>query len=278
MGMKIAPPTLGETRPGSELTERARRALLLRDSVEGLAFARDTLEDVEGERLDISQCRFTRCRIAPGRIKWLSFTDCVFENCDFSGALLRSASLWRVELRDCTAAGADFSESSLQSVLFQDAMLRYANFSRAKFHPARFESCCLDGAAFLRGQAQGAGPLRAAAWRRRSWAGMLLKGIDLRSTDIRGIRLTGGELKGRDRFARAGHGTRAAAGRGNPGIGEEGKAVPVGNGISGKRENARGKAPYSGASISSARPPARYCAGVSPVSALKDLMKCERFT
>ena len=148
MGIKIAPPTLGETRPGSELTERARRALLLRDSVEGLAFARDALEDVEGERLDISQCRFTRCRIAPGRIKWLSFTDCVFENCDFSGALLRSASLWRVELRDCTAAGADFSESSLQSVLFQDAMLRYANFSRAKFHPARFESCCLDGAAF----------------------------------------------------------------------------------------------------------------------------------
>ena len=91
MGMKIAPPTLGETRPGSELTERARRALLLRDSVEGLAFARDALEDVEGERLDISQCRFTRCRIAPGRIKWLSFTDCGFENCDFSGALLRSA-------------------------------------------------------------------------------------------------------------------------------------------------------------------------------------------
>ena len=86
MGIKIAPPTLGETRPGSELTERARRALLLRDSVEGLAFARDALEDVEGERLDISQCRFTRCSIAPGRIKWLSFTDCVFENCDFSGA------------------------------------------------------------------------------------------------------------------------------------------------------------------------------------------------
>ena len=103
MGMKIAPPTLGETRPGSELTERARRALLLHDSVEGLAFARDAQEDVEGERLDISQCRFTRCRIAPGRIKWLSFTDCVFENCDFSGALLRGASLWRVELRDCTA-------------------------------------------------------------------------------------------------------------------------------------------------------------------------------
>ena len=74
MGMKIAPPTLGETRPGSELTERARRALLLRDSVEGLAFARDTLEDVEGERLDISQCRFTRCRIAPGRIKWRMIT------------------------------------------------------------------------------------------------------------------------------------------------------------------------------------------------------------
>lgn len=129
MGMKIAPPTLGETRPGSELTERARRALLLRDSVEGLAFARDALEDVEGERLDISQCRFTRCRIAPGRIKWLSFTDCVFENCDFSGALLRSASLWRVGAAAIARRRARiFPESSLQSVLFQDAMLRYANF------------------------------------------------------------------------------------------------------------------------------------------------------
>lgn len=47
--MKIAPPALGELRPATELTERARRALLLRDSVEGLSFERDALEGVEGE-------------------------------------------------------------------------------------------------------------------------------------------------------------------------------------------------------------------------------------
>ena len=193
--MKIIPLDLAEITPATELAERARRAMLLHDDVEGRAFAHEALEDIEGERLDFSRCRFTRCRIAPGAIRWLSFSDCVFENCDLSSAVMRKASFLRAEFRDCRMVGVDFSEASLQSVLFSACQMKYANFSRAKLNPARFENCTMDNAAFYecknKAVAFSGGSLVEA-----ELGGMPLKDIDLRSTDIRGIRVVGGELKG----------------------------------------------------------------------------------
>lgn len=193
--MKLLQPELGEMIASSDLNERARRAMLLNDDVEGRSFEHDELTDAAGDRLDFACCRFVRCHIEPDGIKWISFKDCVFENCDLSGAMLRKASFLRVEFRDCRMVGGDFSETSLQSVLFQASQMKYANFSRAKMNCVRFEECVMDNAAFYecknKAVAFAGGSLVEA-----ELGGMPLKDLDLRSTDIRGIRVVGGELRG----------------------------------------------------------------------------------
>lgn len=193
--MKLLPPELGEVIASTELSERARRAVLLGDDVEGRIFEREELLDVAGDRLEFVRCRFIRCRIEPGPVRWLAFKDCVFENCDLSGAMLRKASFLRVEFRDCRMVGTDFSETSMQSVLFQASQMKYANFSRAKMNCVRFEECVMDNAAFYecknKAVAFAGGSLVEA-----ELGGMPLKDMDMRSTDIRGIRVVGSELKG----------------------------------------------------------------------------------
>jgi len=185
--MAVKNPNLSDITASARLADQLQTALAEGDSIEGLSFEGDYLEDVEGVVLDFNRCLFRHVTFCPCNIERIHLTDCRFEMCDLSGFQLREGTMRRVCLEDCRCAGSVFSHMSLRDARFLRCQLSYACFVDSKLQDVSFEECQMNHT-LLHGCTQKALSLVGCDMVQSEIIETSMGGVDLSSCSIDGLR------------------------------------------------------------------------------------------
>lgn len=164
-------------------------------ALKGFRFSSDTLIHADLPRLDLSDCKFERCRMTENELRGIAADNIVFRDCDLTACRFDGGFFRQAVFIGCRMTGAVFQDCGFKEVLFEDCMLNFARFSGCRLDHAIFRQCRMEQAVFS-GAALTKTALEDCTLTGADFMHAKLKGMDFTRSQIGGAYFNVPDLKG----------------------------------------------------------------------------------